>query len=182
MLVKTIINDKYLKEFSPIPLNFDTKEIQNYIKLSEVQWILPVIGQAWYDELIDQVQENDLTEENSTALVEAIWPYLGYAVALESVPFLWANISQVGITLGKSDNSDSINLKDLTLIQQHLRTQTEARKDYCIKWLDQHAGSFPLYHPTDCCCDICQSNKGKLHKPNPLLDVYTPPRRWTKII
>lgn len=182
MLINTIINSKYLKEFSPIPLNFDTKELQNYVKLSEVQWVVPVIGQTWYDELIDQVQNNDLTDENSTALVEAIYPYLGFSVAYEALPFIWADISQVGITKGKSENSESLTLKDITLVQQHLRTQVEARKDYCIKWLDEHAESFPLYIPSNCGCSVCACDgRGKLNKPNKLRQLYTPPRIRTTI-
>lgn len=181
MLINTIINDKYLKIFSPIPLNYDMAEINNYVKLSEVQWILPVIGDAWYEELIDQVQNNELTDENSTALLEAIYPYLGFAVAYESLPFQWVHISQVGVTKGHSENSESASLKDLTLVQNHLRGQLEARKDYCIKWLDEHSTSFPLYIPTNCGCSCSCDGKGKLNKPNPLKELYTPPRKCTTI-
>ena len=107
MVQNILINEKYLKEFSPIPLNYNLKEIHNYIKLSEQIWLEPILGNAFYQELLYQVKTNEVTEENSTALVEAIYPLLGYAVALESLPFLWSHISEVGITLGKSENSDS---------------------------------------------------------------------------
>ena len=138
MIQNTLINEKWLKEFSPIPLNYNLKELHNYIKLAESIWIEPLIGYQFYDELLTQVAENNLTDENSTALVEAIYPYLGFAVALESLPIMWAHISEVGITKGKSDNSDSLDLKDMTYFSQHLRNQVEARKDYCKKWLCEH--------------------------------------------
>ena len=89
MIQSTIINEKWLKEFSPIPLNYNLKELHNYIKLAESIWIEPLIGWEWYDELIAQVAENNLTEANSTALVEAIYPYLGFAVAYEALPRGW---------------------------------------------------------------------------------------------
>ena len=72
MIQNCLINSKWLKEFSPYPLNYNTKELDNYIKLSEAIWILPIIGREWYEELLEQVKTNTLTDANSTALVEAI--------------------------------------------------------------------------------------------------------------
>ena len=179
MVQNILINEKYLKEFSPIPLNYNLKEIHNYIKLSEQIWLEPILGNAFYQELLYQVKTNEVTEENSTALVEAIYPLLGYAVALESLPFLWSHISEVGITLGKSENSDSLSLKDMTYIENHLRRQVEARKDYLIKWLDEHCDSFPLYHSMSCGIGCC--NEKGLNSPNPMFSIYTNPRKNTNL-
>lgn len=181
MIHNTIINEKWLKEFSPIPLNYNMKELHNYIKLAETIWIVPIIGQDYYDELLVQVSENDLSESNSTALVEAIYPYLAFAVAYESLPMTWAHISEVGITLGKSDNSDSATLKDMTYIQQHLRTQVEARKDYCKKWLCEHNAYYPLLDCCKCECDCCNDNNGNLNYPNPMQQLYRPWRKCTDL-
>ena len=166
MIQNTIINEKWLKEFSPIPLNYNMKELHNYIKLAEAIWIVPVIGQTFYDELIDQVAENDLTEDNSTALVEAIYPYLGFAVAYEALPVMWAHISEVGITKGKSEN---------------LRTQVEARKDFCKKWLCERNTLFPNIDCCACGCSCCNENNGKLNNPNPYRQLYTTRRRMTDL-
>ena len=179
MIVNTIINDKYLKEFSPIPLNYNMKELHNYTKLAEDVWIRPLIGDDWYAELIEQVKTNTLTEANSTALIEAIWPYLAYAVCLEALPIIWAHFSETGISLGKSDNSDSIDLKDMTYIQQHLRSQTELRKDICKKWICDHSASFPLVDCCACECDCCQ--EGKLNHPNPWNQLYRPKKKNTDL-
>jgi len=177
MIQNTIINDKWLKEFSPIPLNYNTKEVQNYIKIAEQIWVEPILGYNFYEELKYQVKNNQLTDENSTALVEAIYPLLGYAVALEALPMLWMHVSEVGLTLGHSENSDSVSLKDLTYIESHIRRQVEARKDYMIKWLNEHCSSFPLYQPQ---CNSC-CNAG-LNNPNPMWTVYSTRKRFTKLL
>lgn len=180
MLTRTLINNSLLKEYSPFPLNFSTKEVDNYVKLAEIQWIEPLIGSDYYEELLDEVEADELTPENSTALVEAIWPYLGFAVALEALPLCWAHISEIGVTLGKSDNSESLTLKDLTLIQQHLRAQVEVRKEYCKKWLCERQESFPLLNVCDCGCNSCGGNS-KLLKPNPLNMLYSTYRKCSNI-
>ena len=61
MITRTIINDKWLGEFSPIPMNYSFKEIHNYVKLAETIWLLPLIGDELYEELLDQVETNTLT-------------------------------------------------------------------------------------------------------------------------
>lgn len=180
MIQNTLINEKWLKEFSPIPLNYNLKELHNYIKLAETIWIEPLIGWEWYDELLTQVAENNLTEVNSTALVEAIYPYLGFAVALEALPIMWAHISEVGITKGKSDNSDSLDLKDMTYMSQHLRNQVEARKDYCKRWLCEHFQYYPLMDVCGCGCDCCGDN-AKLKYPNPQFQIYKPIKKNTNL-
>lgn len=177
-----IINNKYLAEYSPLPANYDLTEIINYVAVSEKIWLIPVIGQEFYDEIDEQVANNQISEENATLLTTGgLWQYLAFATTLEALPMIWAHISQVGITLGKSDNSDSITLKDMTLVQNHLRNQVEALKDQLIHWLDEHYESFPLYVPVNCGCSCSCGGKGKLNDPNKLKTVYTPPRRCTSI-
>lgn len=180
MIQNCIINEKWLKEFSPIPLNYNMKELHNYIKLAEVIWLEPLIGHDFYEELLEQVSTNSLTDENSTALVEAIYPYLGFCVAYESLPIIWAHISEVGITKGKSDNSDSLDLKDMTYVSQHIRTQIEARKDYLKKWLCERSEIFPTIDCCACSCSCCQQ-QSKLIPPNPNFELFTTRKRCTDL-
>ena len=165
-----IINEKYLKEYSPIPLNYDLTELRNYIGVAEKIWVVPVLGQDLYDEIQSQVDENKLSDENSTLLTEGgLWQYLAFATCLEGLAFIWANFSEVGITLGKSDNSESVNLKDITYIEANLRRQVEVLKDSLIKWLNSHLDSFPKYVP------YMESPIG-MYEPNPNTQLLTPPR------
>lgn len=183
MTQRTLINEKWLKEFSPYPLNYNMKEIQNYVKLAEVIWIEPILGSDFYEELLEQTNApsgGTLTEENSTALVEAIYPYLGFAVALEALPMTWAHISEVGITKGHSDNSDSLDQKEMTYVSQHLRAQVEARKDYCKKWLCERQDYYPLLDCCGCGCSCCQSN-ARLNAPNPMYEIYSTRRKNTSL-
>lgn len=181
MIQNTLINEKWLREFSPIPLNYNLKELHNYIKLAESIWIEPLLGYKFYDELLTQVAENNLSDENSTALVEAIYPYLGFAVAYEALPVMWAHITEVGITKGKSDNSDSLDLKDMTYFSQHLRNQVEARKDYCKRWLCEHQEYYPDLDVCGCECSSCCGNQAKLNYPNPQFQVYKPIKKNTNL-
>lgn len=177
-----IINEKYLKQYSPIPLNYNISEVKNYIGVAEKIWVKPIIGDDLFDEIEEQVANNEVSEENATLLTEGgLWQYLSFATVYEALPIIWGHISEVGITKGKSDNSDSLSLKDITYMQQHLRSQVEVLKDQLKKWLCEHRTSFPLLNVCACGCSCCNQNEGKLNYPNPMKQLYTTNRLNTNL-
>lgn len=176
-----IINEKYFKQYSPIPVNYNMAEIKNYIPVASKIWIIPVIGYELYDELDSQVTENQVSDENATLLTEGgLWQYLSFATVYEALPMIWSHISEVGITKGKSDNSDSLDLRDMTYVQQHLRNQVEVLKEQLKKWLCEHHQSFPLLDVCSCQCSCCSGN-AKLEYPNPNKQIYSTRRKRTDI-
>lgn len=175
-----IINDEQLRRNSLIPLNFDLEEIRQFVPIAEDVWLRPILGTLFMEELQREVDDNNLTDQNGTLLVMAVWPFLGLAVTYECAPFAWLHWTETGLTLGKSDNSDSAGLKDITYFQAHVRSMLEARKEMLVKFLIDHASSFPLweYEATSCgCldyaikCGCCQDPK--LLPPNKLQFAWT---------
>lgn len=177
-----IINEKYLKQYSPIPVNYNMAEVMNYVNVAEKIWVVPIIGYDLWDEINEQVKNNNLSEENSTLLTEGgLWQYLSFATVYEGLPMIWSHISEVGVTKGKSDNSDSLDLKDMTWVTQHLRNQVEVLKDQLKKWICEHQDSFPLADICSCGCSGCYKNVPKLNAPNPQAQIYTTRRKNTKL-
>lgn len=180
MLQNTLINSKWLKEFSVIPLNFNTKEVENFVKIAEINWIVDTIGYDWYEELLEQVKENNLTPENSTALVEAIYPYLAMAVCYEALPSMVYHISEVSITKGKSENSEPLTLKELTYYEQFIKRQLQVRGDFCKKWICEHQDYYPLADYCACGCSCCNENT-TLNKPKSFQQLYSTQRKNTNL-
>ena len=177
-----IINKKFFAEYSPIGKNYDYSEIMLYVPVATEIWIRPLIGNDLLDEIEEQVASNTVSEENAALLTEGkLWQYLCYATCYEGLPFLWTNISEVGITLGHSDNSDSITLKDLTYIQQHLRNQVEVLKDSVKRYICEHAAYYPKADLCSCNCDGCCKHTAQLNAPNPQFQVYKPYKRNTNL-
>lgn len=118
---RTLFNEEYLKEYSLLPLNFDVKEIWNFVPLTEQLHIVPVIGQALYEELLDQVEKNEVTPANASLLLE-IYPFEGLALMEVCMPYLAMHITEVGITLGKSENSDSVGVDHINYLTNYVRS------------------------------------------------------------
>lgn len=189
---EVLMDERYFKAFSPVPNNYNIEEILPYFKVAERIWIEPILGTALYEELIEQVNDNKLTDLNSTLLME-VYPLEAYAITYESLPFLSYHISEVGITKGKSDNSDSVSINDVNYINSHLRSQVEVLKSELKKWLNDHADAYPLYKPDDCQCnddDSCDCGwineylgdkpyrcYPNANKPNTRLQAWSLPRR-----
>lgn len=153
--VQTLITEEYFKTYSPIPDNYNLKEIKPYFHVAEKLWIEPIIGMPLYEELLDEVEKDEVTPENATLLLN-IYPLLAFAITYESLPFVGYHLSQVGITKGKSEISEPVSINDVNYISTQLRNQCETMKMLLKKFLDENAEHYPLYYAdnnAECNCD-----------------------------
>lgn len=153
--VQTLITEDYFKAYSPIPDNYNIKEIKPYFHVAEKLWIEPIIGMPLYEELLDEVEKDEVTPENATLLLN-IYPLLAFAITYESLPFVGYHLSQVGITKGKSEISEPVSINDVNYIATQLRNQCETMKKLLKKFLDENAEHYPLYYAdnnAECNCD-----------------------------
>lgn len=153
--VQTLITEEYFKTYSPIPDNYNIKEIKPYFHVAEKLWIEPIIGMPLYEELLNEVEKNEVTPENATLLLN-IYPLLAFAITYESLPFVGYHLSQVGITKGKSEISEPVSINDVNYISTQLRNQCETMKKLLKKFLDENAEHYPLYYAdnnAECNCD-----------------------------
>lgn len=179
--MSNIINKSLLAKYSPLPSQYDFSEIMNYVPVAQAIWVRPLIGDVLMDELEEQVENNNLSEANQALMTEGmLLQYLSYAVCLEGLSFIWVNFAEAGITLGESENSKSVTLKDLTYIESHLRRQVEVLKDFVKKYICEHNEYFPTADVCACGCSCCNQNP-KLNAPNPNAQIYSPRRRKTDL-
>lgn len=153
--VQTLITEDYFKTYSPISDNYNIKDIKPYFHVAEKLWIEPIIGTPLYEELLDEVEKDEVTPENATLLLN-IYPLLAFAIVYESLPFVGYHLSQVGITKGKSENSEPVSINDVNYISTQLRNQCETMKMLLKKFLDENAEHYPLYYAdntVECKCD-----------------------------
>lgn len=148
---RTLFNEEYLKEYSLLPTNFNTKEVWNFIPLTEQLHIVPVIGQALYEELLDQVEKNEVTPANASLLLE-IYPFEGLALMEVCMPYLAIHVSEVGLTLGKSENSESVGIDHINYLTNYVRSQMEPLKNKLISFLKNNKDLYPLYKDKDYNC------------------------------
>lgn len=146
---QNLINNEYLAAYSPLPVNYNFDEIRPFITIAESIWVVDILGKKLYNELLKQVEDNNITEANSTLLLK-IYPYLAMAVTYEALPFIAHHFSEKGITNGKSDNSEPISNVQMVNIQNHVRTELEVLKRLLKEFLEDNKDSYPLYATHNC--------------------------------
>lgn len=151
----TLIDFSYFAAYSPVPNNYNWDDIRPFVSIAEEVWVVDILGRKLYNELLEQVSDNTLTGENSTLLLK-IYPYLSMAIVYESMPFLAYNITEKGLTKGKSENSEPITNSELTNVQNHIRTQLEILKSMLKSFLNEHKECYPSFDADDanCSCGI----------------------------
>lgn len=204
----SIINEQYFKAYSPIPNNYDISEVLPYFSVAEQLWVVDVLGVPLYNELLEQVNANEVTELNSTLLLK-VYPYLSFAICYEALPVISYHFSAVGVTKGKSENSDSVSINDINYISSHLRNQIELMKSYLKKFLEDNKDLYPLYVSDNEGCECTHTDNDHLiwdyyfnggsmdrydlqkwlyarlaskHKPNPRCQLYSTKRQNINII
>ena len=150
---QTLMNKEYLAEYSLFPKNYNYDEITNFLKLAEMLHIVPILGQALYEELLDQVNKNEVSRENATLLLK-IYPFLGAAVFEVAVPAVAIHVSETGLTLGKSENSESASIEHINYLTKYIKSSMVPLKQQLVDFLNEHSDLYPLYKkPTNVCSD-----------------------------
>lgn len=148
---QTLMNKEYLAEYSLFPKNYNYDELTNFLKLAEMLHIVPILGTELYEELLDQVNKNEVTPENASLLLK-IYPFLGAAVFEVAVPAVAIHVSEVGLTLGKSENSDSASVEHINYLTNYIKSSMVPLKQQLIDFLNEHSDLYPLYKDIDCSC------------------------------
>lgn len=173
-----IINKENIKKFSVIPFNFNLDDLLNFVEISEFKWVRPLLGEELFDEIQEQVENNELSEQNATLLTDGgLWRYLCQCIVYEYLPYNYLHFNETGVNKGFSESSESATLKDITYLTSHVRAQIENFKKFTYNWLLEREDSFPKWMPSDDCgCapppTRCCNNNTTFHKPEPLKVVY----------
>lgn len=150
---RTLMNKEYLVEYSLLPSNYSIDEIWNFIPIAEQLHIVPIIGQEMYNELLDQVENNEVTPENASLLLQ-IYPFEGLAIMEVSMPYLAYHITEVGITKGSSENSESVNTTDINYLTNYVRSQITPFKDKLERFISDNKDLYPLIPHKEQCNQI----------------------------
>lgn len=147
-----IISEELLKLYSPISKNVGIDRVFPYVHLSQPYYITPILGQPLMEELQHQVEEDDLTEANKALILKVAMPLAMWTSYL-AVRGLGYSFTQKGLTKEKSENSESVNEKEMGEYILSLKNQAEMATDLLIAYLCNCKDLYPLWRPqVECNC------------------------------
>ena len=159
-----IISEELLKLYSPISKNVGVDRIFPFIHLAQPYYILPVLGKPLMEELQRQIDEDSLTEENKALILKVAMPLAMWTSYL-AVRALGYSFTQKGVTKEKSENSESINEKEMGEYILSLKNQAEMSQEILIAYLCGCRDLYPLWKPSvECNCSKYEPNEGDNHR------------------
>lgn len=148
-----LIDETKLKLYSDVARNVGTNKLIPFVALAQPFYIEPILGEPLTAELTLQIVNNSLTEENQALLLK-IAPSLALYTQYLGMRGLAYSIIEKGITKLKSENSDSLNEKELAQYIYATLENAERAKELLIKYLCNCKDLYPLWKPeTECLCN-----------------------------
>jgi len=146
-----------LKQYLAIDANTQMATLQPYINEAEQVFIIPLLGQEFYDEFAALYADSIISEDpvaldaDHAALLPYIQRPLAYYTQMLSIVHLSSSFGERGIRIHTDDNSM------VAPRWQHEKMQFQALKngdlhaDKLLKYLEDHAASFETWADSSAC-------------------------------
>lgn len=160
-----IISEELLKLYSPISKNVGVDKVYPFIHLAQPYYILPILGKPLMEELQHQVEDDTLTDENKALVLKIAMPLAMWTSYL-ATRSLGYSMTQKGLTKEHSENSESLNEKEMGEYILSLKNQAEMATELLISYLCNCSELYPLWRPSvECNCNKYLPTEGDNHRP-----------------
>ena len=156
-----LIDEEMLKTYSIMTRNTGVDKIISYLLLAQDYYMENILGVPLMFELKTQVSTDTLTEANK-ALIVKMAPCLAAWTDFLAARSLSYSATQKGLTAEASENSRSLNEKELAYYIHNLRETATMAQDMLVKYLCRCQDQYPLWRPdNDCdCSKYIEENNG----------------------
>lgn len=159
-----LISEALFKQHSPVTSTTDITDFVPYIGIAQELYIEPILGSELADELKEQIAADNLSIANSN-LIARIAPALSFYAVYQALPFHWATIVNKGITVRESENSRSVDVKDIAQLRRWIKDDADILRQQLTDFLQGHAADYPLWTVPEACADKATKFDSGFHFP-----------------
>ncbi len=155
-----LISEELLKLYSPLSKNVGVDRVFPFIHLAQPYYIQPILGRPLTEELQHQIEDDSLTEENKALILKIAMPLAMWTTYL-AVRGLGYSFTQKGVTKEASENSQSLNEKEMGEYILSLKNEAEMAQELLIAYLCGCRDLYPLWKPNvECNCQKYEPTDG----------------------
>jgi hypothetical protein len=133
-----------LMEFAPVSFDLDIRSIQPSLRSAERRFLLPLIGAALYEEMLEASQSLSLT-----AAQRRLFPYLGDVIGplalYHYVQHGGVSVDGSGVYKAKNENRWNLSVPEQTKLEEFYLKQGLDASEELLTFLEQNADDFPAY-------------------------------------
>lgn len=134
-----------IKDNAPISSSIDPQHLEPFLPLAQTFHLKPVLGEPLYNELINAVSGDTISDNNYTLLVNYVEPFLSWMAFYEGFPFIWSKTSAKGVTKSFSDNSQSLSKREFEMMKQEIYDKAITFKNHLVRYLEDNVDKFPSF-------------------------------------
>ena len=151
MAVLLLITEQEIKDITSLNNNVPVGKFRHHIQTAQDVYIKPAIGETCYSELLDGVENDDLTPLEITLLDGDNRSFAGLKVALAwhvmylAIPDFHINIGNAGVNKKTSDNFEPVSLEELSLKRESAKNAAASYTKYLIKYIQANSSDYACY-------------------------------------
>lgn len=143
--IARFISPTKIKQQAYVDENVDEKYLSDTILYAQELYTKEILGTALYDQIYTQIAAGSLSSDNSTLLTSYIQPALKWWVIYEAMDMLHVKLTNKGVVIKNSDNSESVSSNYIVTLKEKFRNLAERWDDKTRKFLLQNPTTYPLY-------------------------------------
>lgn len=154
-----LISEQEVKNLTDISDNVDVKKFCHWIPVAQDKHVKTAIGESCYSDLLDGVENANLTADEVILLDGDARNYAGIKSALAwwvlyySYPNLHSTVTPTGIVTKDAENTTTVATSVLTMRRNGAKVQAEHYTDQAICFICENSEDYPCTNDADCCIE-----------------------------
>lgn len=153
---------------APTTARFDVNQIAPHILSAEERFLLPILGEDLYNDLVLNQNAAESNYNPSVGAIvlkfptdpvyEALWTkylmrYTAYSVYYEVLPYLTIQVSSKGIYQNDSEFAQNAGISGVRFLQDNTMQKIDNLKILLESYLCENKTDLPLFNAKNCPCD-----------------------------
>lgn len=146
---KLIFSDiAQIKKHTDVSSNTEIENYQSAIKQAQAQFIVPLIGKACLNDLLEKLKTDDLTGDESELVEQIRYPV---AILTQLLGLASQNISLTngGFTVPAGENVAVASQHRVDAYKLELESTAQFALNSLLEWLEENGDQIPLYDSSD---------------------------------
>jgi len=145
-VVQRMITPEEVKGIAIARKNMDKYLIkESIIDACELDFIKPMLGKSFYNEIRGQYLTDSLTEDNKKLLDDYLKRALAYRVFASCLPTIMMDVSSVGIQVNSTEFSQSISSAQRAELIENINGIAKTFLSEAGEYIEENSSKYPLY-------------------------------------
>lgn len=151
-----LISEDFIKTNSGLNENVWGSYLTPAIRDAQDMGLQSIIGTSLYKSIIEEIDNDTLTEDNKYLLDEFIQIYLMYQTISDLVPIIGVKLTNLGVVISNDEHLTNLSQGDRELVQNFYKYKA----DFYCKRLQEYLLANREKYPElkDCDCDVMRAN------------------------